>query len=143
MDKGAHFYKCDFQVHTPRDINWQGASAVSREERIAYSESLIRACRLKGIHAIAITDHHDFGFFPYIRCAAAGELGDAGDPIPREAQLVVFPGLELTFTSPPCQALLILDSTFPDNLLPGVLTLLSITTTPDTESKSAGIVAIP
>ena len=66
MDKGAHFYKCDFQVHTPRDINWYGASAVSKEERIAYSESLVLACRLKGIHAIAVTDHHDFTFFPYI-----------------------------------------------------------------------------
>ena len=143
MDKGAHFYKCDFQVHTPRDINWQGASAVSREERIAYSESLVRACRLKGIHAIAITDHHDFVFFPYIRSAAASELDDAGDPIRREEQLVVFPGLELTFAAPPCQALLLLDSTFPDNLLPSILTLLSITTIPDTESKSAGIVAIP
>ena len=25
MDKGAHFYNCDFQVHTPRDLNWTGA----------------------------------------------------------------------------------------------------------------------
>jgi len=24
MDKGAHFYRCDFQVHTPRDIQWNG-----------------------------------------------------------------------------------------------------------------------
>lgn len=24
MDKGAHFHRCDFQVHTPRDINWKG-----------------------------------------------------------------------------------------------------------------------
>lgn len=22
MDKGAHFYNCDFQVHTPRDREW-------------------------------------------------------------------------------------------------------------------------
>lgn len=22
MDKGAHFYHCDFQVHTPRDLQW-------------------------------------------------------------------------------------------------------------------------
>jgi len=22
MDKGAHFYRCDFQVHTPRDRQW-------------------------------------------------------------------------------------------------------------------------
>ena len=105
MDKGAHFYKCDFQVHTPRDINWYGASAVSKEERIAYSESLVLACRLKGIHAIAVTDHHDFTFFPYIKRAASVELDDAGQPIPQTEQLIVFPGLELTLTSPPCQAL--------------------------------------
>jgi chromosome segregation protein len=24
MDKGAHFYRCDFQVHSPRDRNWTG-----------------------------------------------------------------------------------------------------------------------
>ena len=143
MDKGAHYFKCDFQVHTPRDINWHGASAVSSDERIAYSESLVRACRLKGIHAIAVTDHHDFIFFPYIKRAASIELDDAGQPIPQTEQLIVFPGLELTLASPPCQALLILDNTFPENLLPGVLALLSITANPDIESKIANVVAIP
>jgi len=24
MDKGAHFYRCDFQVHSPRDIAYTG-----------------------------------------------------------------------------------------------------------------------
>ena len=24
MDKGAHFYRCDFQVHSPRDRAWTG-----------------------------------------------------------------------------------------------------------------------
>lgn len=65
MDKGAHFFKCDFEVHTPRDIQWTGAAAVTTEERKAYSESLVKACREKAIHAIAITDHHDFVFFPF------------------------------------------------------------------------------
>ncbi len=26
MDKGAHFHRCDFQVHSPRDLNWHGGS---------------------------------------------------------------------------------------------------------------------
>lgn len=52
MDKGAHFYKCDFQVHTPRDINWKEKNAVTDEERKAYSEELILACRAKGLDAI-------------------------------------------------------------------------------------------
>lgn len=135
MDKGAHFYKCDFEVHTPRDTNWHGPSAVSEEERIAYSKSLIKACREKGINAIAITDHHDFTFFPYIKKAAASELNDNGVPIPKENQIIVFPGLELTLASPPCQALLILDSDFPENELHGVLTVLGIIPNPETEAK--------
>lgn len=143
MDKGAHFYRCDFQVHTPRDINWHGTEAISNEERKAYAESLIQACRAKGLHAIAITDHHDFVFFPYIKRAALAELNDSGEVYPEEEQLIVFPGLELTLASPPCQALLILDSAFPENLLQGVLSSLGITPNPDIESRTATVVPIP
>jgi hypothetical protein len=42
MDKGAHFVKCDFQVHTPRDANWDGAEAVTPAERKAYAEALVQ-----------------------------------------------------------------------------------------------------
>lgn len=143
MDKGAHFYRCDFQVHTPRDINWRGDEAVSHDERKAYAESLVRACREKGLNAIAITDHHDFVFFPYIKQAALTEIDDNGEVYPPEERITVFPGLELTLASPPCQALLILDSTFPENLLFGVLSCLCIAPSPDTESKTASVVPIP
>lgn len=142
MDKGAHFYKSDFQVHTPRDINWHGTNAVSDAKRKEYAESLVWACRGKGINAIAVTDHHDFTFFPHIKRAALMELDDDGDIIPKYQQLTVFPGLELTLSSPPCQALLILDSNFPENLLPGVLSSLGITASAETESKTADVVAI-
>ena len=141
MDKGAHFYKCDFQVHTPRDINWRGADAVSDDERKTYSESLVRACREKGIHAIAITDHHDFAFFPYIKHAAAAELDDSGVIFPPENLLTVFPGLELTLASPPCQALLILDSTFPENFLSGVLHYWELPPTLTRNRRLANVVA--
>ena len=100
MDKGAHFYRCDFQVHTPRDINWRGDEAVSHDERKAYAESLVRACREKGLNAIAITDHHDFVFFPYIKQAALTEIDDNGEVYPPEERITVFPGLELTLASP-------------------------------------------
>ena len=66
MDRGAHFHRCDFQVHTPRDINWQGFRPASDEERKEYAKGFIAACRAKGLDAVAITDHHDMGFFPYI-----------------------------------------------------------------------------
>lgn len=143
MDNGAHFHKSDFQVHTPRDLNWSGTQAVSDEERRAYADELVLACRAKNITAIAITDHHDFGFFPYIRQAAKDELDDTGAALPANKQLIVFPGLELTLTSPACQALLLLDADFPENLLPSVLTALSITPAPADAAKHAAVQRIP
>jgi hypothetical protein len=41
MDQGAHFYRCDFQVHSPRDTNWNGHRPITDEERKAYSEQFI------------------------------------------------------------------------------------------------------
>ena len=96
MDKGAHFYKCDFQVHTPRHAGWSGGDAVTDAERKKYAEALILACRQKGLSAIAITDHHDFAFFRYVRKAAQNELGDSGQPVPSENKIIVFTGIEMT-----------------------------------------------
>jgi chromosome segregation protein len=143
MDKGAHFYKCDFQVHTPRDAGWSGGDAVTDAERKAYAEELILACRQKGIGAIAVTDHHDFTFFPYVKNAAREELDDTGQPVLDIHKIVVFPGTELTLTAPNCQALLILDAEFPENLLHSVLTALTITPAPATDSRHATIQRIP
>ena len=143
MDKGAHFYKCDFQVHSPRDLNWVGLEATSDPERKAYAEELILACRRKGLDAIAITDHHDFAFFPHVKEAARNELDDRGQPVPDSKRIVVFPGMELTLTAPACQALLILDAEFPENMLASVLTALSIYQVPPTHMKHAQVVRIP
>jgi chromosome segregation protein len=135
MDKGAHFYKCDFQVHTPRDARWDGAEATTLAERKAYAEDLVRACRAKGLGAIAITDHHDFTFFPYIKAAAAAEVDAAGHAIPKEQQLIVFPGLELTLSSPPCQAILLLDANFDETKFGDVLITLTIEPVDAAQSK--------
>ncbi len=143
MDKGAHFHKSDFQVHTPRDAGWAGENAVTDAERKTYAEELILACRQKGLSAIAITDHHDFVFFPYIKKAAQDELDESGQPVPDEKKIIVFPGIELTLTAPNCQALLILDADFPENLLQSVLTSLAITPAPAANSKHATIQRIP
>ena len=139
MDKGAHFYKCDFQVHTPRDANWHGAEAATPAERKAYAEELIQACRAKGLGGIAITDHHDFAFFPYVKAAAASEVDATGNPIPKEDQLVVFPGIELTLSSPPCQSILLLDADFDEAKFGDILTTLTIEATVDTKSKLASV----
>ena len=94
-DKGAHFRRCDFQIHTPRDNQWKG-DRPALGDRFAYAQAFVTACRDAGIGAVAITDHHDFAYVPHIRRAAAEETGKDGQPLDPEDRLVVFPGLELT-----------------------------------------------
>lgn len=129
MDSGAHFYRCDFQVHSPRDRQWQGDRPTSEDERVAYAESFVATCREKGLDAVAITDHHDLVFFKYIKDAAAG------NPI-------VFPGMELTLGMG-CQAILVLDADFDPTLLGQVPVVLGITPTPAENGKHGEVQAIP
>ncbi|MEW8558928.1 MAG: PHP domain-containing protein [Candidatus Thiodiazotropha sp.] len=138
MDKGAHFYRCDFQVHSPRDLAWKGNSYSESDDRKAYAEKFITACRTKGLDAVAITDHHDLCFFKYFRDAAANEKKEDGSDVPDEEKIVVFPGLELTLNVP-CQAIVILDSNFPDTLVDQVLTVLAITPAAKAEEKTAEV----
>ena len=63
MNKGTKFYNCDFQVHSPRDLNWSGVKPTSDEDRNEYAERFVLACRDKDINAVAITDQHDLTFF--------------------------------------------------------------------------------
>ena len=141
MDKGAHFYRCDFQVHTPRDRQWQGEEAVSETERQKYAEEFIRYCRHEQLHAIAITDHHDMGFIPYIRNAAQTEVADNNDPVPEENRIFVFPGMELTLGIP-CQALLIFDATFPDDMFKLATTCLALNPSKSTEAQCNEVVRL-
>jgi chromosome segregation protein len=138
MDRGAHFHKCDLQVHTPRDINWNGGNRVSDDDRREYATSLVQSCRDRGLQSIAITDHHDMAFVPYVRRAAADETNEQGNPLPKEQRLVVFPGMELTL-GVPCQALLIFDADFPDDLFSLAMTALALTPNPAGDSKTAAI----
>jgi type III restriction enzyme len=71
---------------------------------------------------------------PFVREAAKKETGPNGKPLPEENRLVVFPGLELTL-SVPCQALLILDSDFPNERLDAVLTRLAVQITDSVEPQ--------
>jgi chromosome segregation protein len=125
MDAGAHYYKTDLQVHTPRDRAWSGPRPTSDQQRAAYATDFVAACRLKGLRAVAITDHHDIAFFGYIRAAAEAERDALGNDVPAHERLVVFPGIELTLAVP-CQALLILDADFPGQRLTAVLDVLAI-----------------
>jgi len=138
MDKGAHFHRCDFQVHTPRDLRWTGPDAVTDEERVAYAHKLIAACRERSIQAIAITDHHCMTFVPFVRQAAAEETGEDGSALRDGDRLVVFPGMELTL-GVPCQAIVIFDADFPNDFLPNVLTAFTITQNGPEHSKTTEV----
>jgi chromosome segregation protein len=138
MDKGAHYYRCDLQVHTPRDLRWTGKECVSPEDRGAYAEALVRACREKKLRGIAITDHHDMAFAGFVRRAAQEETDDTGKPLPPGKRLVVFPGMELTL-GVPCQALLIFDADFPDDMFSLATTALALNPNAATESRTTAI----
>ncbi|WP_020476601.1 TrlF family AAA-like ATPase [Zavarzinella formosa] len=138
MDKGARYYHCDFQVHTPRDTSWKGARPQTEEARVEYAESFIKACRAKGLDAVAITDHHDLCYFPYIKAAAKEEVWLDGERVPESRQIVVFPGVELTLAVP-CQALLIFDAEIPIEVLPNLYPLLGVTQNPNDSPVHAEI----
>ncbi len=135
MDSGAHYYSCDFQVHSPRDRDWSGECPTTDEARAAYATGFIEACRSKSLDAVAITDHHDIVFAEYIRAAARQEMSPEGKPVPVSQQIVVFPGIELTL-GVPCQALLLFDPDCTAGELTAALTLLGIIPAPSTDAKT-------
>lgn len=141
VDRGAHFYRCDFQVHTPRDAAWKGKIAGTSAERETYAKAFVAECRRRELNAVAITDHHDLLFAPLIRDAAKQELDAHGHLYPIGAQLVVFPGIELTLALSR-QALLILDSEFPSDRLPLVLEALAVTPHPAHATTLPNVVAL-
>ncbi|WP_083686586.1 TrlF family AAA-like ATPase [Rhodoferax koreensis] len=117
----AHWRKCDFQVHTPRDPNWVGARPLGADEidpatgadatrealeasRRQWAEIFVDTCVAKGLQAVAITDHHEAVMLPYVRSAA--EQRRENDPT---FDLWVFPGMELTAVGG-VQCLLIFDT---------------------------------
>ena len=136
MDKGAHFYRCDFQVHSPRDRQWHGNRPATLDEKKEYAREFVAECRSRGLGAIAITDHHDMAFVSLVRDAARDEKDASGNVWPEHQRLVVFPGMELTLGIP-CQALLIFDADLPLDLFPLAFNAIAITPAPDTEDRTA------
>ncbi len=141
VNTGACFHRCDFQVHTPRDLNFAGKRPKTEEQRREYAQAFVAACREKGLDAVGITDHHDIVFFSYIREAALAETDDAGKPLPDEERLVVFPGMELTLGIP-CQAIILFDAELPLEFLPLALPALGITPAPAEDAKHAPVVKL-
>ncbi|WP_091927901.1 TrlF family AAA-like ATPase [Methylobacterium sp. yr668] len=137
-DMGAHFHKCDFQVHSPRDGRWTGSKPVTPEDRLAYAKALVAACREKGLQAIAVTDHHDMAFVSYVRQAAREERDVDGNLLPAERQIVVFPGMELTL-GVPCQAIIIFDADFPEDMFTLAMTAMTIVQAAASEASNGNV----
>lgn len=102
----AYWRKSDFQVHTPRDPNWQGARPLGLGDdvdgspatkadvdasRTKWAEDFVEECVARGLEAVAITDHHEMVMFPYVEAAIASRR--QSQP---EFDLWLFPGMELT-----------------------------------------------
>lgn len=91
---GAVWIKLDFQCHTPRDRGWMGSdhlpggTAARKTERVAWAERFLTEAAGRGLGALAVTDHHDIAFLPYVIDAFARGGIDAAP--------VVFPGVEIT-----------------------------------------------
>lgn len=93
LHPGAVWKKADFQIHSPRDINWNGPKfpggpQAHEEAREAWADTFVVECLKRGLGAIAITDHHDFTFAPYVKRAIA--RAKASD------RIWLFPGIEVT-----------------------------------------------
>ena len=139
MDKGAHFYRCDFQVHSPRDRNWTGNKfGVNQgdldtltpelkkqitDDRIQFSKEYLEKIRNAGLNAVAITDHHDVVSAKLIRKVAEDENQTFIASSQFDRVVKIFPGIELSLSNPASQCMIIFDSDFSDSNLDSVLNL--------------------
>ncbi|SFA84801.1 AAA domain-containing protein, putative AbiEii toxin, Type IV TA system [Poseidonocella pacifica] len=102
----ASWRKCDFQLHTPRDPNWNGKRPVGLGDetdngpatqsdvdaaRIAWANDFINICLKRDLRAVAITDHHEMVMIPYVQLAISQRLSEDA-----KFDLWLFPGMELT-----------------------------------------------
>lgn len=96
MHPGAVWKRTDFQIHTPRDAQWSGSphlaggSSELEEKRREWANGFVDACVDKGLHAIAVTDHHDFCFIDYVKEAVKKKASES------DIDLWFFPGVEVT-----------------------------------------------
>jgi hypothetical protein len=119
MTSYASFRKCDFQVHSCRDPNWQGARPFGLGEilpdgknateadvevaRNAWAKALVDTCRARELRAIALTDHHEMVMVKYVIDEVKRRVDTGDDP-----DLWVFPGMELTLQGG-CQCIILFD----------------------------------
>lgn len=152
MDNGAHFYKCDFQVHSPRDIAYTGQKyGVNPEEienitseqkekiiseRDQFAKEYLQKIRNVGLNAIAMTDHHDVVFVKHLRKIAEIENQEFKLNSEFNKIITVFPGIEMSLASPACQCIIIFDSDFSDSDLNSVVNFFGINPTNEFEKET-------
>ena len=117
----ASWRKCDFQIHTPRDPNWNGDRPVGVDEAVnengakatetevdaarrQWANEFVDQCVKNGLGAIALTDHHEMVMVPYVQQVIAARKN--ADP---NFDLWLFPGMELS-TKGGKQCLIIFDA---------------------------------
>ena len=89
---GAVWHRVDLQCHTPRDLGWAGSPSLpggsldTEGARRDWARQFVAAALDRGLSVVAVTDHHDIAFLPYVRAAAAETDG----------KLLVLPGIEIT-----------------------------------------------
>jgi chromosome segregation protein len=128
--------KCDLQVHSPRDRNWSGEKFAGGGEeaeakRHEWAKALVAACVARALSVVAITDHHDFAFIPYIQ-KAIEEAGLKDD-------LVLFPGTEVTCNDS-SQCIVLFDPDSDEALWDQMFGLLPHVSKPDPNSQSGDLI---
>ena len=141
MAAAASWRMCDFQVHSPRDPNWEGERPLGSETgqsqtevnaaRARWAADLVTSCTAKGLGAVAITDHNEFVMFGYVRQELA-RLSSAGDM----PDVWVFPGMELT-ASLGKQCIVLFDANIESSLLDAASGALTLNVA-DGSSSNAG-----
>jgi chromosome segregation protein len=91
---GTTWKRIDIQCHTPRDRDWRGSpdlpggDPASEAARQSWATDFVQAAVDKGLSVIAVSDHHDVAFLPYVI--------EAAHALPSESRIVVLPGIEIT-----------------------------------------------
>lgn len=112
-DHGARYWRCDLQVHTPKDARWPEPEPRDGDQRRALARRYLEAAKQRGIDVVGVTEHHDVSWIDEMRYAAKG-LG-----------LHVLPGFEVE-TSEGVHVLCLFDCDRPVVDLDDALTTLGL-----------------
>jgi hypothetical protein len=126
IDVGARYWRCDLQIHTPRDQRWPGEEPRGQDQRRELARKYLAAAQSRGVEVVGVTEHHDVSWIDELRYAARG-LG-----------MHVVPGFEVE-TSEGIHVLCLFDPGRPVLELEDVLTSLGLDRNRRSKSKATEI----